>query len=229
MTRSSKFKAMGWLAAAGLLGAALVAPATAFAVAGGNPPSVECEGHDFYLKIDNVGEGGVSAGDYTDGTANVETNWDGQTITISNVTDGGQSFAWASTEVVSHVVSKEGDSEFANDSGLPGTSGSVVGQIQQGLSHVTFCGDAAEPEVTPTPTPTAAATPTPTPAATPTATPEPEGSVEAETGTPEVTPPPTDSLSSGTPSSDGWQIVLLAMAAVLGTALVLAPAKRSRR
>jgi hypothetical protein len=61
----------------------------------------------------------------------------------------------------------------------------------------------------------------------------PEGSVEAATGTPkeDVTPPSTDALTpaNNTPSNDGWQLVLIAMAALLATALILTPASRKVR
>ena len=61
----------------------------------------------------------------------------------------------------------------------------------------------------------------------------PEGSVEAATGTPkeDVTPPSTDTLTpaGSTPSNDGWQLVLIALAALLASALVLTPATRKVR
>ena len=60
----------------------------------------------------------------------------------------------------------------------------------------------------------------------------PSGSVDSETGTPneDVTPPSTDTLTPpNTPSSDGWQLVLLALAAMLATALILTPASRKAR
>jgi hypothetical protein len=60
----------------------------------------------------------------------------------------------------------------------------------------------------------------------------PDGSVEAATGTPEedVTPPSTDTLTpSSTPTNDGWQLVLIALAALLSTALILTPASRKAR
>jgi len=61
----------------------------------------------------------------------------------------------------------------------------------------------------------------------------PEGSVEAATGTPkeDVTPPSTDALTpaNNTPSNDGWQLVLIALAALLATALILTPASRKVR
>ena len=79
------------------------------------------------------------------------------------------------------------------------------------------------PEVTPTPTPEV--TPTPTPEATPTPTgselpaesenPTPSGGVEAATGTPRVTVPPTDALGQAAPvTSEGWRIVLAGLASL---------------
>ena len=238
------------LAISGLLGAALLLPATALA-AEGNPPEVECAGYAYYLKIDGVGSG-ITAGSYTAGTANVSTNWAGQTITISNVSNGGQDFSWASTLTVSQVVTKEGSDEFFSTTGLPGTSGTVASQIQQGLSHITFCGN-AEPTPTPTPTvaptPTPVVTPTPAPTSTPepvvTPTPEPEvtptpvvtqtptptGTTAPATGTPRITPPATD--ATGTPGStdggNGWGVVMLALGGLALTSLLLRPAAKRTR
>jgi hypothetical protein len=90
---------------------------------------------------------------------------------------------------------------------------------------------------TPTPTPKhggggggGGATPTPTPGsggAGAGATPTPVGGVQGATGTPNVstTLPPTDSTATGTtePASDGWQAVLIALAALLATVLLLMP------
>ena len=61
----------------------------------------------------------------------------------------------------------------------------------------------------------------------------PDGSVEAATGTPDedVTPPSTDTLTptNNTPSNDGWQLVLVALAALIASALILTPASRKVR
>jgi hypothetical protein len=239
------------LAGAALLGASLLAPPVALA-AEGNPPGVECAGYAYYLKIDNL-SGGISAGSYSSGTADVTTNWPGQTITVSNVSNGGQDFDWASTKTVSQVVAKEGSEEFVITTGLPGKSGSVASEIQQGLSHVTFCGG-EEPQPTPTPTPEP--TPTPTPEPTPTPTPEvtstpepvvtptpttpaqaptptptsaPTGTVEAATGTPKVTPPSTDAgVGGGSSSTGGLPIVLIALAGILATSVILLPRRAKR-
>ena len=83
------------------------------------------------------------------------------------------------------------------------------------------------PTVEPTPTPTVAPTPTPTVEPTPTATPS--GSVEAVTGTPEITPPPTDSLTSASGSpNNSWRLLLLGMAGILAGILLLMPAEPER-
>ena len=230
MTTTTRTRQLARLLAVGLVGAALLAPATAQA-AEGNPPSVECAGYDYYLKIDGIGSGGIVAGSYTDGTADVVTNWTGQTITISNVGSGGQDFDWASTLTVSQVVSKEGSDESVWTTGLPGKSGSVTSQFQQGLSHVTFCGNAEpEPTVTPEPTGTTEPQETPTPDPTATPAPTPTGTVEAETGTPRVTPPSTDSgISGGSSSTGGLPIVLVTIAGILATSLALLPRRRASR
>ncbi|MEW6226396.1 MAG: hypothetical protein AB1627_17385, partial [Chloroflexota bacterium] len=60
----------------------------------------------------------------------------------------------------------------------------------------------------------------------------PEGSVEAETGTPDVTPPSTDTGSISGPSSpsgSAWQLLLVAMAGLLATVLLLTPAAEARK
>ncbi len=100
----------------------------------------------------------------------------------------------------------------------------------------------ATPTEAPTPTPTEAPTPTPTeaPTATPTTQPEttptptaaPTGTptVEPATGTPNVTPPPTDTVGpSDSGSGNGWRAVLVAMAALLAAVLILTPSARARR
>jgi outer membrane biosynthesis protein TonB len=76
--------------------------------------------------------------------------------------------------------------------------------------------ESTRPTPTPTPQPTESTQPTPTPTATP------SGSVEGATGTPNITLPPTDALSSGASSnSDGWRLALVALAGILTAALLL--------
>jgi len=87
------------------------------------------------------------------------------------------------------------------------------------------------PAPTATPVPEATATPTPAPTATPV---PPAGGVGGITGTPKprTTLPPTDTLTGTSPSapaSQGWRLILLAMAGLLGAALVLTPAQARAR
>ena len=61
---------------------------------------------------------------------------------------------------------------------------------------------------------------------------QPTGGVGGATGTPSITLPPTDALAgtgTTTPTGDGWRLILLAMAALLGSALVLTPARAGTR
>ena len=120
-----------------LLGAgALVLALGGTAAAEGNPPSAECAGFDFYFKI-QAPENGA----YDSSSPDVETNWPGQAITISNAADGNQEFDWASAQVVSQVVVKFGNDEVVLTGSLPGMSGSVDNNDQNAISHVTWCGD----------------------------------------------------------------------------------------
>ena len=65
-----------------------------------------------------------------------------------------------------------------------------------------------------------------------TPTPSFSGGVEDATGTPNVTPPPTDTLGTAkTPSNDGWRIVLIGIASILAAVLAFTtprPASRKR-
>lgn len=54
----------------------------------------------------------------------------------------------------------------------------------------------------------------------------PSGGVEAATGTPRVTPPPTDAGGSSHPASDAWRLALLGLAGLIAAALVLATPRR---
>lgn len=89
------------------------------------------------------------------------------------------------------------------------------------------------PTTTPDPTPTP--TPNPTPSPTPETTPSPTGSVLSEVGTPQITLPPTDTLSASTeaPTGENWRLILLAMSGILALTLILtpdrAPARRKNR
>jgi len=103
--------------------------------------------------------------------------------------------------------------------------------------------DSPTPSITDSPTPSITDSPTPSisnpiqsetvpPTATliPPVTASPSGSVLGETGTPQITPPPTDGLSStGTTPGDGWRLLLLVGATLTGSLLVVTPARRRTR
>ena len=59
----------------------------------------------------------------------------------------------------------------------------------------------------------------------------PEDSVGAETETPAITLPPTDTFGSGpmAPANDSWRILLVLMAGILASVLILTPSPATRR
>jgi hypothetical protein len=224
MSRSNLIRTAAWIAIAGVLGIALAVPGSVPVVAGGANPSSECGDLSLFFKIDDIADSGIKPGVYTGDSAHVETNWHGQAITISNVTAEGQAFDWASTKLVTKVAWKEATNIYSSTDGLPGYAGSVDDRIKQGISHVTFCGQAPKPTATPTHKPTA--TPTATveeETATPTAT----STVELTTEKTHRTPPPTETLPGGT-STPGWSFLLAIIAIVLALVLPI-PTPRARR
>ncbi len=247
MTRTA-----GWLAVAGLLGAALIAPAGTLAVQGGNPPTsdLECGGYAYYFKIQ-----APSAGVYASGGTGVETNWPSQVITISNASDGNQQFDWASSQVVLKVAVKFGNAYFYPTIASGGLSGTVDNNNQNGISHVTWCGNpvttttttadetttdettstsTTTDETTSTSTTTTSSSTTTTSSSTTTdeTTTTPSGDVDAAVGTPGPTLPSTDTASTSggsTPSGSTWQLLLVAMAGLLATVLLVTPATVARK
>jgi hypothetical protein len=91
------------------------------------------------------------------------------------------------------------------------------------------------PSTAPTSAPSADASEAPTsnPTATPSSTRSaaPTGQVQGIVGTPGVTPPPTDTMSTGAPAqaNDGWRAVLVLVAAGLAGALVASRPRGLRR
>ena len=151
--RTRLARKLSWLAVASLTSAALLAPSASPVRAGvvvtdpgsGNPDCAAL-GYSLEFKIDTGdlenrtyvwNEGGVVKGD-----------WTGQSITISGLSANGQVFDWASTLPVSAVLVKAGNANHALYTyAPPATSGQDLtkGPNQQGISHVTFCGDPVVP------------------------------------------------------------------------------------
>jgi hypothetical protein len=206
--RTSRARWLAWLAVAGLTTAALFAPATVSAddhVTITNPeiknPSCEDLGYSLEFKIDT---GDLENKTYTLATPKVTGNWTGQEITLSNVSGDGQTFDWSATIAVWAVLVKAGDDNHAlytYDSPATSDSGLTKGADQQGISHVSFCGNAVVPTPTPTdePTPTPTEEPTPTPTEEPTPTPT---VPPTEEPTPTPTVPPTEEPTP-TPTPEG--------------------------
>jgi hypothetical protein len=93
-----------------------------------------------------------------------------------------------------------------------------------------------EPTATPSATPEPTATPTPSGSVEPTATPDPtatpSGSVEAATGTPGITLPPTDAIDPAPPAGGaqtGTWLTLGSLLAVSGALLWILPARTRKR
>jgi hypothetical protein len=55
------------------------------------------------------------------------------------------------------------------------------------------------------------------------------GGVEAATGTPRITPPPTDALASSPISADGSRLILLGIAGLIAIVLIVTPAPAAAR
>lgn len=145
-----------------------------------------------------------------------------RTITVSNFTDGDNttagSFDWASNFPVYAVIVQTGNSpknivEYG-ESGSTGAAGVTIpaGQGNENGNdwRIAFCYVPAEE-----PSPSTSIAPTPS------------GSIGGETDAP--TQPPTDSLAAASTASAGdLRVVLLALAVVLGLALLAPTPKRSR-
>ena len=229
-TKMNKFRLAGWLAVGGLLGAALLAPSAAFATdlkdaqqgtswndQGFQGSARECEKFDlgagdvvwhFVLTSPEADSGHLTATFQNAGDVTVANADSPAAVLHFYVWTGHDTLLDAETTdvdgnnlVLSHICSgAEEESESVPVESVPVESDPVV----------TPCAECAPATQT-----------------------VPDGSVEAETGTPDedVTPPSTDTLTptNTTASNDGWQLVLIALAALIASALVLTPASRKIR
>ena len=228
--RVSTVRRFGWLGVASMLALALLAPAASVAAAlvtptypAGNPTCTELDpAWTLSFKID-TGDLENRAYDWDEG-GDVESNWNGQTITLSGWSAEGQAFNWSSALPVNGVLIKGGNNNalYTYVPAGSGDTGLTHGPGQQAISHLLFCGD-------PTPPPTDPPVTAPPVTARPVTAP-PSQQVLAVTGAPIVTLPPTDSLGGTAGPSDGsWRLALMAMAALLASVLVLTPAKATNR
>ena len=232
---------LGWLATASLLGAALIAPSASLA-ASVTPSVVDAQGaqdtcqdlgYDSGFKIDS---GELKDGTFGPAGFNVDVDFSGD--------DGGQPTSFDFTvpdgnALVNGVFVKASTVGLLYDYGA-GTDGdtNLTASEGKGISHVLFCYNEVEEEsdepsvsvlveseeVSEEPSVSV-------PVESEEISNEPSGSVQAETGTPEeeATPPSTDTIANpNTASSNGWQLVLLGLGALMATALILTPARARR-
>jgi hypothetical protein len=226
---------LGWLATASLLGAALIAPGATAAATG---PEVEPTAVEGNITECPEGQGTTfffeDSGSETIGDITVELTYNADAKTVDFEVEGG--VAW-------HAFIKGGDGynhyDYTPLGGVPADDGLVApdngSEGPAGLSHAVICVQPVEEESESVPVESEEVSDEPSvsvPVESEEISNEPSGSVQAETGTPEeeVTPPTTDALgATSSPSSDGWQLVLIALAAILATALIVTPASRKAR
>jgi hypothetical protein len=254
--RASTVRKFGWLGVASMLALALLAPAASVAAASvaptypaGNPTCTDLNpAWTLSFKID-TGDLENRAYAWNEGLP-VTSNWTGQTITISGLSDGGQTFDWSSTLPVNGVLVKaasDNNALYTYNPAVTGDTDLTHGLGQQAISHLLFCGNPTPPVTAPpvtappvtappvtappvTAPPVTAPPVTAPPVTAPPITAAPSQQVLAVTGAPTVTLPPTDSLGGTAGPSDGsWRLALMAMAALLASVLVLTPARATNR
>jgi hypothetical protein len=252
---SSSLRKAGWLASASLLAVAALAPAAQAAsvapISISDQKNPTCGDFNEGWTEFKLQDANLANGVYSDGTLTI-------TITGFVGSDSGTpgSFDWASNIGVDAVLVKAGsdkhnlyvyDPESTGDTDLSPQEGQG-----NGISHISFCYDADEPSAPPsTPPSTAPSTPPSTEPSTapstapstppsgseepagseaPAASDQPTGGVAGATGTPRVTPPPTDALGvSQAISNDGWRVVLIGLAAILVATLTFTQPQRAAR
>jgi hypothetical protein len=217
MTRGSIVRSAGWLAVAGLLGAALIAPQAAIATKPDPDHKVEIchatnsDTNPYVLEnVDIASSGYLKAGH----SAHTGVIWD---ATLKD-----HHIKWGD------IIQPYTYGDFT----YPGLNWTDAGKA-------ILANDCNIVQPTPTPTATLPANPTVQPTATPTATPTgtvagatstPTGQVAGVTETLKVTAPPSDTIDVlGTASTNGWRLTLLALAGLLAAVLVLTPSPEPRR
>jgi hypothetical protein len=255
--RQVSFRAIGWLAVVAMLAVAVLGPSAQRSLAasvdptdpGDGNPSCTDLGYAFEFKIDTGDLEETTYGDEdADFKANggvVVSNWTGQEITISNLSDDGQTFDFEAEIAVSAVLVKAGNDNHAlyeYDPPVLSDTELTHGGDQQGISHVSFCGNpVTEPSEPPSEPPSVppseppSVPPSEPPSVPPSEPPSvaPSGGVGGATGTPTVTAgptlPPTDLEGNAAPISDTWRMALIALAGLLASVLVMTPARSARR
>ena len=252
MKTTTTIRTAGWLAAACLALAALMAPATVSATDNGGDQQNNCSeqdtSHDMVANTSDQ-QGGDDCDQHGDGCDHVGQTSDGQQGD-DNCDDN---------DSCDHVSQSSGDQQSGDDCDDDNDS---CDRVVSGHTDGDDGGDDDDSCPTPTPVPSVDVTPSPVPSVDVTPSPVPSvdvtpspvpsvdvtpsasldiqseapsatpaGSVLGETGVPEITPPATDSsLIAGIASGNGWTLVLAALAVILAGVLLVTPSKgRARR
>ncbi len=251
----NKTKNIGWLIAAGLLGAALVAPSAAFAIDGSNEKEggiawndpdfqgseEECDGADLQpgqvlwhfvqTKVaDEVASGNLWV---------TVTAVQGEVGPVASYKKAGKVLHWAVISPETTLL--EWRSDVGGDGNLNLSHICYGGPEEESESPSEEVSESPSEEVSESPSEEVSESPSEEVSESPSeevsespseeVSEDPSGSVEEVTGTPEeeVTPPSTDTIGAGnTASSSGLQMVLLGLAALVATALIVTPSRKRR-
>ena len=244
--RSRLARRLSWLTVLSLMSVALFAPAGAATALGADPVAT-------YTSLDVPALAGNPSCNDVEGTygngqdwnefklegadlANGSTTIDGRTVTISGFDGGapGQGFSWTSDFGIDAVIVKTGNGNggyntlavYAPLSTSPeATSGSLTTDSPTGISHISFCWDAANPPeptpVPPTPVPPTPVPPTPVPPTPVPPTPVPPTPVPPTPVPPTPVPPtpvpPTPVPPTPAPSEEVTASILIAKFDTRGT------------
>jgi len=146
------------------------------------------------------------------GTTKFETLTVGYSAAYANANGNGGHFTASGTAQAGHELDYLGACTSTESTQSTTTSASTTSTSSTGGETSTQSTQSTQSTTTP-------------PDNTTTDSTTPAGGVGGATAMPQITPPPTSTLpTSGTPSGDTWRIALLAIAGLLATLLLLAPA-----
>jgi hypothetical protein len=215
--RGSTFRVAGWLAAAGLLGAALLAPTSALATKPAPEHQVTiCHATDsdhlpYVRETVDIASSGYLKGGHNDHTGPI---W--------NATLKPQHLKWGDIiPPYTYGTFSYAGLNWSTDGQAIWTDGCAI--------------PAPVPSGSPSPSATESSSPQPEESGSPSpsgsASSQPSGSVEGESGTPAATPPTTDAVSATGPSESGssWLLLAAALVSLTIAATLLAPARARRR
>lgn len=248
--KTTKFvRAAGWLATAGLLGAALIAPSITLATAPTDHQVTICHRTDSdanpYLmeSVDIASSGHLQGGHDTEHQGPI---WDA-TLKAQKIQWGDiiPSYTYQGFSYVGQNWTDQGQAILAAGCTIPTTTTTTTSQTTSSETAASTTADttsqtttssadttqttSSETTAATTANTTSQATSADTTSAT-TTTAGPNGAVLGETGVPQITPPPTDTMAQhGTPVDGSWRMLLLLAAGILGSLLVLTPATARRR